>query len=99
MVGTGGRAQRGLQHPSIMQSTSGRQNLNLFLLFVVTKLLQKLLQKCKSPAVTKTEQTVFLFWMSSHCGRRLNDDGKDNRQQGFERNRLVLNNYVDQAHN
>jgi hypothetical protein len=59
MVGTGGRAQCGLQHPSIMQSTSGRQNLNLFLLFVVTKLLQKLLQKCKSPAVAKTEETGF----------------------------------------
>src|SRR2546426_5076073 len=54
MVGRPGReaAPRGLQHPSIRQSTSGSQNLNLLLLFAVTKLLQN----CKIPAVTKTEQ-------------------------------------------
>jgi hypothetical protein len=37
----------------------------------------------------KQNRQVFLFWMSSHCGKRLNDDGKDNRQQGFERNCLL----------
>src|SRR6266567_5862852 len=34
MVGNGVAAPRGLQHPSIRQSTSGSPNLNLFLLFV-----------------------------------------------------------------